>query len=223
MGKRQTKLQQNHSGMLQLSQTWTFSIRMSKKEEGGQLYRNSRKDVVDGIRGNEQSQSEDLWFLDSGCSNHMCGKKKYFSHLNENIRDLVKLGNNSSMVVMGKGNVRLQVNGITYIITDVFFVPKLKNNLLSIGQLQENRLAIVFQHGRCKVFHREKGLIMYTKMSINRMFVLHVISHPLKSACFNIITKDMVQLWHCKYRHLSFMSLKTLQKKKKMVNGLPSF
>jgi len=166
--------------------------------------------------------SEDLWFLDSGCSNHMCGKKEYFLDLNEQFRDSVKLGNNSSMTVMGKGNVGLQVNGITQIFTSVFFVSELKNNLLSIGQLQEKGLDILFQHGRCKVFHHEKGLIMDTKMSANQMFVLHVVSHPLKSVCFNIITEDMVQLWHCRYGHLSFTSLKTLQHKK-MVNGLPSF
>ena len=78
-----------------------------------------------------------MWYLDSGCSNHICGKKEYFSDLNENFKDSVKLGNNSSMAVMGKGNIRLQVNGTTQIITEVFYVPKLKSNLLTIGQLQE--------------------------------------------------------------------------------------
>jgi hypothetical protein len=99
---------------------------------------------------------EDLWFLDSGCSNHMCGKKEYFSDLNEKFRDSVKLGNNASMTVMGKGNVRLQVNGITQIFTSVFFVPELKNNLLSIGQLQEKRLDILFQHGSVRCFIMKK-------------------------------------------------------------------
>lgn len=32
-----------------------------------------------------QSSSEDLWFFDSGCSNHMCGKKEYFSYFDENL------------------------------------------------------------------------------------------------------------------------------------------
>jgi hypothetical protein len=72
------------------------------------------------------------------------------------------------------------------------------------------------------VFHHEKGLIMDTKMSANRMFVLHAASYPLKIVCFNTITEDMVQLWHCRYGHLGFTGLKTLQQKQ-MVNGLPSF
>jgi RNase H-fold protein (predicted Holliday junction resolvase) len=45
--------------------------------------------------------NKDLWFLDSGCSNHMCGKKDYFLDLNDKFRDSVKLGNNASMAVMG--------------------------------------------------------------------------------------------------------------------------
>ena len=99
-------------------------------------------------------------------------------------------------------------------------MPELKNNLLSIGQLQEKRLNILFQGKKCKVFHPEKGLIMETKMTLNRMFILPAISQPIASAYFNAIMEDMVQLWHCRYGHLSFMGLKTLQQKK-MVNGLP--
>ena len=150
----------------------------------------------------------------------MCRKKEYFSNFDGSFRDSVKLGNNSSMVVLGKCNIRLQVNGITHIITRVFYVPELKNNLLSIGQLQEKRLTILLQNGKYKVFHLERGLITETKMSSNRMFILHAISQPISSTCFNTITKNIVQCWHYRYAHLSFKGLKTLQQKK-MVNGLP--
>ena len=141
-----------------------------------------------------KDNKEDMWYLDSGCSNHMYGKKEYFSNLNENFRDSVKLGNNSSMAVMGKGNIRLQVNGTTQIITEVIYVPELKSNLLSIRQLQEKGNTILFQYGRCRVFHHKRGLIMDTKMSANRMFILQAISKPITSVCFNTITEDLVQL-----------------------------
>ena len=61
---------------------------------------------------------------------------------------------------------------------------------------------------------------MKTKMSSNRMFILHAISQPIASTCFNTITEDIEQLWHCRYGHLGFKGLKTLQRKK-MVDGLP--
>ncbi|KAL0420698.1 UNVERIFIED_CONTAM: hypothetical protein Slati_3092700 [Sesamum latifolium] len=97
----------------------------------------------------------DTWFLDSGCSNHMCGKKDYFTDFDENFSDTVKLGDNTSMVVAGKGNVRLKVNDMVQIITGVFYVPQLRNNLLSVGQLQEKGLSFLFQHEKCKVYHPE--------------------------------------------------------------------
>ena len=117
----------------------------------------------------------------------MCGMKEYFSDSDESFKDSVNLANNSSMVVIGKGNVRLQVNGIVQIITRVFYVSELKNNLLSIGQLQEIGLTILFQSGKCKVFHPKRGLIKEMKMSSNRMFILHAISQPIAFTCFNTI------------------------------------
>ncbi|XP_023006021.1 uncharacterized protein LOC111498899 [Cucurbita maxima] len=128
-----------------------------------------------------KANREDMWFLDSGCSNHMCGKKEYFSDFDGSFRDSMKLGNNSSMVVTEKGNVRLQVNGIIMIITGVFYVPDLRNNLLSIGKLQAKGVTFLFQNGTCKGFHPERGLIMKTKMSSNRMFALHAILQPVAS------------------------------------------
>ncbi|XP_011040071.1 PREDICTED: uncharacterized protein LOC105136430 [Populus euphratica] len=80
-------------------------------------------------------------------------RKSFFCDLDENFRETVKLGNNSSITVIEKGNVRIKVNENIQVITGVFYVPDLKSNLLSIGQLQEKGLAILIQHGKCKVYH----------------------------------------------------------------------
>ncbi|XP_031248142.1 uncharacterized protein LOC116105908 [Pistacia vera] len=43
-----------------------------------------------------------MWYLDTGCSNHMCGDKKAFSDLDESFHNTVKFGDNSTVSVMGK-------------------------------------------------------------------------------------------------------------------------
>ncbi|KAJ8775010.1 hypothetical protein K2173_020014 [Erythroxylum novogranatense] len=100
--------------------------------------------------------------------NHMCGKKEFFSSFDDDFREIVKLGDGSSMNIIGKGNVRILINGVVHIITNVFHVPGLKNNLISIGQLAEKGLAILIQQGTCKVYHPDKGLILEVNMSSNR-------------------------------------------------------
>ena len=75
-------------------------------------------------------------------------------------RHEVKLGNNTRMDVLGKGKVRLRVSGFTHIVSEVFFVLELKNNLLSIGQLQEKELTILIQHEMLKIYYLEKGHII---------------------------------------------------------------
>lgn len=73
----------------------------------------------------EETQ-QNMWYLDIGCSNLMCGDKDAFSDLDESFRSSVKFGDNYMVSVMGKGNS-------THIITNVLFVPELKTNLLSVG------------------------------------------------------------------------------------------
>ncbi|GAA0167070.1 hypothetical protein LIER_22083 [Lithospermum erythrorhizon] len=45
---------------------------------------------------------EDVWFIDSGCSNHMCNREDMFFNLDKNFSHFVKLGNNTKMLVAGK-------------------------------------------------------------------------------------------------------------------------
>jgi hypothetical protein len=119
-----------------------------------------------------KARREDAWFLDSGCSNHMCGDQTTFNELDEKCRHSIKLGNNTKMDVMGKGSVKLLLNGVNHVVAEVYYIQELRNNFLSIGQLQEKGLAILIKEGMCKIFHPEKGLIIQTNMSANQMFIL---------------------------------------------------
>ncbi|KAL8139088.1 hypothetical protein V2J09_005089 [Rumex salicifolius] len=158
--------------------------------------------------------------------NHMCGDLALFSNLKQGFKRTVKLGNHTKMQVVGKGNVRMAIGGVNHLVQDVLYVPDLKNNLLSIGQLQERGLAILIKEGQCKVYHPTKGLIIQSTMTSNRMFTL--ISDQIQGkeeapvACFQAKVEDVARLWHSRYGHLSYIGLKIL-KDKNMVKGLPSF
>lgn len=166
---------------------------------------------------------EGMWFLDSGCSNHMTGNKKWFIQLDETFRGAVKLGNDSKMVVMGKGNIRVQINGKTQVITEVYYIPELKSNLISVGQLQDKGLAISIQNSVCKIYHPVRGLIMQTNMSSNKTFVLLATAPTVipDQACFQMTSEDMTtELWHRRFGHLNMKGLRMLAYRK-MVDGLP--
>ncbi|KAH0641015.1 hypothetical protein KY285_037601 [Solanum tuberosum] len=51
----------------------------------------------------KEKASNDVWYLDTGCSNHMSGQKEAFSELDETFRDTVRFGDNSVVSAMGKG------------------------------------------------------------------------------------------------------------------------
>nr|KYP59803.1 Retrovirus-related Pol polyprotein from transposon TNT 1-94 [Cajanus cajan] len=174
-----------------------------------------------------QTRVEERWYFDSGCSNHMIGNKSWFLNLEEEHCRTVKLGNDMQMIVATKGSVRVQVKGITQVLSDVYYIPELKNNLLSIGKLQEKGLAILILDGTCKVFHPRMGLIMKTVMSGNKMFYVSAFDgtsmEPNKIFCLKaeIALGKENHLWHCRFGHFNHKALKTLAYKK-MVIGLPS-
>ena len=97
--------------------------------------KNEEKVLLMAYTENKQTRDGELWYLDLGCSNHMTGNKSIFSDFNENFRENVKLGNDSSISVMGKGSVKVSMNTKMENIGDVFYVPELKSNLISLGQL----------------------------------------------------------------------------------------
>ena len=98
----------------------------------------------------------DTWFADSGASEHMMDTFEWFSAFNEIPEGLhtVQIADDTKLWVRGKGDIHISClvdnkykQGILH---DVFFVPKLKRNLFSVGLVSEGNLSFVTFPGRCE-------------------------------------------------------------------------
>ena len=54
----------------------------------------------------EIEKKNNIWFLDTGASNHMTGCRSWFSELNESVIGTVKFGDGSLVEIKGRGDVK---------------------------------------------------------------------------------------------------------------------
>ena len=80
-------------------------------------------------------ESSESWLIDSGCTNHMTYDKELFEELKNTEVKRVRIGNGELLEVKGKDAVAIASYKCTKFISDVLFVPKIDQNLLSVGQL----------------------------------------------------------------------------------------
>ncbi|XP_019432133.1 PREDICTED: uncharacterized protein LOC109339179 [Lupinus angustifolius] len=90
------------------------------------------------VTTDKESVKSEHWYLDTGCSNHMTGHKDWFVKLDESTKSKVKFADHSAIDAEGIGDISIQrKNGKQAYISNVLYVPKMKSNLLSLGQLLE--------------------------------------------------------------------------------------
>ena len=87
-------------------------------------------------RGEQQEHRR--WVIDIGATNHMTWARSTFSELDYGIRGTVKFGDGSIVEIEGRDTILLiSKRGEHRKLTSVYFIPRLKANLVSLGQLDE--------------------------------------------------------------------------------------
>ena len=127
-----------------------------------------------------------------------------FDNLDESVRSTVKFGNNSTIPVMGKGRIGIVLkNGAKTYIMDVFYVPGLHQNLLSMGQLSERGYSMNIFNGVCTIRDRFRRLITRVQMTRNRLFLMNI-QHQ-KESCFSSSIQDDSWIWHKRLGHVNII------------------
>uniref|UniRef100_A0A2N9IVG5 Integrase catalytic domain-containing protein n=1 Tax=Fagus sylvatica TaxID=28930 RepID=A0A2N9IVG5_FAGSY len=96
-------------------------------------------------------------------------------------------------------------------ISDVFCVPKLHLNLLSVGQLTELGLNLFFSSRGCLVQDSRTGQIVGSARKVGRLFELTSLHFPSSSVSAPVIAASAsIELWHSRLGHVSLPRIQTL-------------
>ncbi|XP_074362998.1 uncharacterized protein LOC141703361 [Apium graveolens] len=144
-----------------------------------------------------------LWYLDNGASNHMTGQKSKFKELNEEIKGQVKFGDGSLVQIKGKGSIAIQCKtGDERILHDVYYIPALCSNIISLGQMAEEGYKISMNGDFLWVRDTQDILFMKVKRSLNRLY--KIIINTGDAGC---LLSEGIQgqewLWHSRLGHVN--------------------
>ncbi len=94
------------------------------------------------VMGNYQNQNENQFLADSGATHHVVNSKRWFVAFDKrcSTREVI-VGSNHRLLVFGHGTAQLTValgsKRITITLKNVLYVPRMRRNLISLGQLAE--------------------------------------------------------------------------------------
>ncbi|KAJ6976423.1 hypothetical protein NC653_028526 [Populus alba x Populus x berolinensis] len=95
--------------------------------------------------------------------------------LDETKQGLVIFGDTSKVPFKGKGNIPIKLkNDDNSHIVDVYYVPAIKQNLISISQLIERGYTLYSKNCHLTIRDYNERLIAYVKMFKNKMFPLNI-------------------------------------------------
>nr|KAJ0214349.1 hypothetical protein LSAT_V11C400174670 [Lactuca sativa] len=154
-------------------------------------------------------QFDDEWYIDSGCSRHMTGRKEELREF-RSLKDggSVKFGNNSYGTIKGYGMI---TNG-DFSIRKVAYVEGLQHNLINVSQLVVGTgLKVSFDDEGSEIFEKQTKKVLLKSARKGEMYPLNL--NPIRGTpAICLLSKantDESWLWH---RHLSHLNFKDINK-----------
>jgi hypothetical protein len=144
---------------------------------------------------------EDKWLMDSGCLWHMTGNKKWFSSLTPyNTRGMWLLGMIRRVRCLVPASSKVNDH---FTLNDVAFVDRLRYNLLSVSQLVDADLHVLFWKFDSRVLD-SAGNLVCSVSRIGNIFQADFSLTQSSLRCLLSQSSSELWKWHRRLDHLSF-------------------
>jgi hypothetical protein len=152
---------------------------------------------------------EESWVLDSGASFHATSQKELIENYVPGNLGKVYLGNEQSCEIVGKGVVKIMLNGSVWELKNVRHIPDLTKNLISVGQLASD--------GYTTIFHGDQWKISKGAMTIARGKKSGTL-YKTAGEChlISVAASGNPNLWHQRLGHMSEKGMKVMHSKGKL-------
>jgi hypothetical protein len=162
-------------------------------------------ETFDAALGGVGLDQDSSWILDSGCSRHVSGNPEAFNSLDfHRSPAMVQTAGNQLLPIEGKGSVNLG-NNSEIKIDDVYFVPGLSFNLLSVGSITDMGLTLVFDDQGCIVYKGSEVVGCGTRDPRPGLY-RYIIDDPKFKICA-VASAPVAHLWHGRLGHLNMHNL----------------
>lgn len=145
------------------------------------------------------------WCLDSGVTSHLCGQLRKFAEIDDLRRGKLNLANHTSTEIKTIETISITAGDKRNVsLSNVLHVPDLPENLLSVANIMDKNLKVIFRKDRAVVVDRSGNV----KLCANRIRNLYFLSERERAECHKIwddvsnASKDL-KVWHRRLEHLN--------------------
>src|SRR5881394_2976803 len=105
----------------------------------------------------------------------MTGAREVFTELDMGIRGSVRFGDGSTAAIEGQGTILFTMKtGEHQRLSEVYFIPRLTTNIVSIGQLGEGSCKVHIDEGVLRILDQHQRLVARVLRSPGRLYLLQL-------------------------------------------------
>jgi hypothetical protein len=123
----------------------------------------------------------DGWCLDIGATHHMTGRREFFTELDSDVRGSIKFGDAFGVEIKGVDSVIFAAVSVEHrLLTGVYYIPVLRNSIISLGQLDVNGSHVEIKDKVMRIWDHHRRLLAKVTRGTNRLYVLNVqVAQPI--------------------------------------------